>query len=113
MNDFNNMRFLSFFLVLILLSASSAFSQSAVQMNNYPPKDITVQVESSNLPLGLITTTDTLSRYTRSLGRMKIINNADGVNYSDTVTYSDQTRVPTTSASRIPIPTRPSSTTAR
>ena len=96
MNDFlptdnNNMRLFSFFLVLILLSAGSAFSQSTVQMNNYPPKDITVQVESSNLPLVWITTTDTLSRYTRSLGRMKIINNADGVNYSDTVTYSDQT----------------------
>ena len=68
----------------------SASAQS-LAMRNYPPKDITVQLESSNLPLVWITTTDTLSRYTRCLGRMKIINNVDGINYSDTVSHPGQT----------------------
>ena len=80
------------FLVFILLGGLqvSASAQS-LAMRNYPPKDITVQLESSNLPLVWITTTDTLSRYTRCLGRMKIINNVDGINYSDTVSHPGQT----------------------
>ena len=73
------------------LSAGPVLAQSAVQMSNYPPKDTSVQLESSNLPLVWITTTDTLSRYTRSLGYMKVISNADGINYSDTVSHPSQT----------------------
>lgn len=68
----------------------SSHAQS-LAMSNYPPKDVSVQLSSSNLPLVWITTTDTLSRYTRILGRMKVISNADGINYSDTVSHPGQT----------------------
>ena len=73
-----------------MLVSASAFAQTLAE-RNYPPKDTTITLESSNLPLIWVTTTDTLSRYTRSLGRMKIINNGDGVNYSDTISHPDQT----------------------
>ncbi len=73
-----------------MLVSASAFAQTLAE-RNYPPKDTTITLESSNLPLIWITTTDTLSRYTRCLGRMKAINNGDGVNYSDTISHPDQT----------------------
>ena len=74
----------------MFLAAGSVYSQSNLAMKNYPPMDTTVQLTSSNLPLVWITTTDTISRHTRSLGYMKVINNDDGVNYGDTVAYPDQ-----------------------
>ena len=73
------------------LMTSSAYAQSSLMQNNYPPMNTSVQLESSNLPLVWITTTGMLSRTERSLGHMKVINNADGVNYSDTDAYPDQT----------------------
>lgn len=79
---------LTFILCLALRMSSHAQS---LAMSNYPPKDVSVQLSSSNLPLVWITTTDTLSRYTRILGRMKVISNADGINYSDTVSHPGQT----------------------
>ncbi len=85
------MRILLLSPIFLLLSTGSVYSQSQLALSNYPPKDTTVTVESSNLPLVWITTTDTLSRYTRSLGYMKVISNADGINYSDTVSHPGQT----------------------
>ena len=76
---------------LFLLTLSLSATAQSLAMRNYPPVDLTVQLEFSNLPLLWITTTDTLSRYTRCLGRMKVINNAEGINYSDTVSHPEQT----------------------
>ena len=85
-----HIRILSIILSIMFLAAGSVYSQSNLAMKNYPPMDTTVQLTSSNLPLVWITTTDTISRHTRSLGYMKVINNDDGVNYGDTVAYPDQ-----------------------
>ena len=73
------------------LMTGTANAQSSLMQNNYPPMNTSVKLESSNLPLVWITTTGTLSRTERSLGHMRVINNADGVNYSDTDAYTDQT----------------------
>ncbi len=72
------------------LLTSTAYAQSSLMLNNYPPMNTSVQLESSNLPLVWITTTGMLSRTERSLGHMTVINNNDGVNYSDTDAYPDQ-----------------------
>lgn len=75
---------------MMILAAGSVYSQNKWAMRNYPPMDTKVKLTSSNLPLIWITTTDTISRHTRSLAYMKVINNDDGVNYSDTVAHPDQ-----------------------
>ncbi len=69
--------------ITTVMMMKTAIAQNNVEINNYPPLNTTVQVESSNLPLVWITTTGTLSRTERSLGYMKVINNPDGVNYND------------------------------
>ncbi|MBR3027536.1 MAG: CotH kinase family protein [Bacteroidales bacterium] len=77
-------------LSILLLSTTPTIAQTLAE-RNYPPKNAQVTVESSNLPLVWITVSDTLSRYSRTLGHMKVINNANGVNYADTVSHQNQT----------------------
>jgi len=77
-------------LTCMMLNVASVSAQSLAELN-YPPTVTTVTFESSNLPLIWITTTGQLSRYERILGHMKVINNADGINYADTVVHPNQT----------------------
>ncbi len=77
------------------LMTSAAFAQSDspsdLASSNYPPIDPTVKLNPTNLPLVWITTTGPLSRTERSLGHMKVINNADGTNYANLKLHPDQT----------------------
>lgn len=81
------------FLLMVLSMMLSIVSASAASLadRNYPPYNTSVTVTSSNLPLIWIKTTGTLSRTDRILGYMKVINNADGINYADTTSYPNQT----------------------
>ena len=76
------------FLTLIpLTSMADAYSS-----NNYRPNNKTVKLEETNLPIVFINTKQqVIHKDYRIAVRMKIINNADGINYGDTLTHPDQT----------------------
>jgi spore coat protein CotH len=65
--------------------------------SNYPPEDISMKIDETNLPIVFIDTrcgdsvTQIIHRDYRIAVRMKIVNNPDGVNYGDTVAHPDQT----------------------
>ena len=85
-----------YFLIIVcmLLSMSKAVAQRAGDANsNYPPPVTTVTMESSNLPLVFITINNNaaLSHDYRVMGHMTVVNNADGVNYTDLENNADQT----------------------
>ena len=65
--------------------------------DNYKPYNTDVVLEKTNLPIVFIDTRDedgnttAIHKAYRVSVRMKIISNADGVNYGDTVAYPNQT----------------------
>lgn len=69
----------------------------AYDPQNYPPKVDTLSIGRTNLPIVFIDTrcaadtTKAIHYDYRVSARMKIVSNADGVNYGDTVAHPDQT----------------------
>jgi hypothetical protein len=74
----------------MMSAIGTALAQSTMSSQNYPPLNTEVSFESSNLPLIWIKTTGTLSRTERILGFMKVINNPENLNYTDTVQHNNQ-----------------------
>ena len=83
------MKSISTVLLLSVFSTQIVVCQTLAEQN-YPPRVTTVRVDSTNLPLVWITTTGQLSRTQRIPGSMKVISNADGINYGDTVAHPGQ-----------------------
>lgn len=81
--------------ILLLLMVETAYAANS-DPNNFPPP-VSMQLEETNLPILFIdtrcgdTVTHTIYRYNRIAVRMKIINNADGINYGDTIAHPSQT----------------------
>ena len=65
--------------------------------NNYKPAVDTVKIDETNLPIVFIdtrcgdSTTHVIHKDWRIAARMKIINNANGINYGDTIAHPQQT----------------------
>ncbi len=78
-------------LLALLLSASTTLL--AQQRGNYKPTaSTTVKIQETNLPIVFINTSNQMIlRNDRITARMKIINNADGTNYGDTIAHPNQT----------------------
>lgn len=83
-------------LVFFLIFTSVIYADN-YDVNNYPPIDNTIKLESTNLPIVFIdtrcgdTVTHAIHRYDRIAARMKIVNNDSGVNFGDTITHPHQT----------------------
>ena len=85
-------------LALMLLAASFPLTAAADDWDkdNYPPDDKTIVIQQTNLPIVFIDTRcggadiTPIHRDYRIAVRMKIINNADGLNYGDTLTHPNQ-----------------------
>lgn len=84
------------FIIIIILSTKAA-SADSYDEHNYRPENDSMRLERTNLPIVFINTaTDTTERTAihkdwRVAARMKIINNADGINYGDTIGHPNQT----------------------
>ena len=84
---------------IILLMAVSSMTMTMPTMaaennnnENYPPKDISVKIDKTNLPIVFINTLQQVIQHNqRTAVRMTIINNAGGINYGDTLAYPHQT----------------------
>ena len=69
---------------------------NAQYYENYPPDNTKVKINRTNLPIVFIDTKcgddypQTIERYYRIAARMKIISNADGINYGDTIAHPNQ-----------------------
>jgi len=73
------------------LSAQTKYSGDT-NAGNFPPYDTSVKVESTNLPIVFINVKgQVIERENKTLCTIKIINNANGINYGDTVAYPNQT----------------------
>lgn len=65
--------------------------------NNYKPENTNVVLNETNLPIVFINTNtegtkpQVIHKDYRIVARMKVINNADGINYGDTLQHPDQT----------------------
>ena len=87
--------------ILFIIVFMFAFVQEIVadswDTENYKPYNSEVVLEKTNLPIIFIDTRDEEKHTTaihkdyRVAVRMKIINNAEGLNYADTVTHKGQT----------------------
>ena len=83
-------------LFLLAVLAPSAAIADEWDRNNYAPSDKSVTIDHTNLPIVFIdtrnggTTRNIIHKDYRIPVRMKIINNADGVNYGDTLAHPDQ-----------------------
>ncbi len=79
-------------LLIILVLLPMTVMADAYDENNYRPNNKTVKLEETNLPIVFINTKQqVIHKDYRIAVRMKIINNADGINYGDTLTHPDQT----------------------
>ena len=79
-------------LLIILVLLPMTVMADAYSSNNYRPNNKTVKLEETNLPIVFINTKQqVIHKDYRIAVRMKIINNADGINYGDTLTHPDQT----------------------
>jgi hypothetical protein len=73
------------------MSAQTKYSGNT-NAQNFPPYDTTVKVESTNLPIVFINVKgQVIERENKTLCTIKIINNANGINYGDTVAHPNQT----------------------
>lgn len=81
---------------VLLLSAAAAWADS-YDDDNYPPPVSDTKIDKTNLPIVFIDTRYGRDEKTiihkdwRVAVRMKVINNADGINYGDTLAHPDQT----------------------
>ena len=80
--------------VLLLVMAVMAMTGTAHAWSwwNYPPDNVGVQVNSTNLPIVWVDVDgQVIDRYERITARMKVIHNGDGqLNYADTVAHPGQ-----------------------
>lgn len=87
---------------LIILSLLSFFSYTQLpadeyDQENYKPENRNIVIDETNLPIVFINTCSDgqipqiIHKDYRIAVRMKIINNADGINYGDTLLYPNQT----------------------
>ncbi len=87
----------SIIITLLLIAFSSHMKADDYDELNYPPMVDTITIDQTNLPILFIdtscgdTTTHAIHKDYRIGARMKIINNANGINYGDTVTHPSQT----------------------
>lgn len=85
-----------FFLVLMVLATVTGNRAATSDPDNFPPP-VSIQLGETNLPIVFIDTrcegsaTHAIDRYDRIAVRMKIVSNADGINYGDTVAHPGQT----------------------
>ena len=83
-------------LFLLLSALPAGMLADTYDRDNYPPKEI-VELEETNLPIvfidtrGPADTTQAIHQDWRIAARMKIISNANGINYCDTLAHPDQT----------------------
>ena len=84
------MRHSFLFIVCLLLSTWTALAQ---RPDNYPPKNKTISIDSTNLPIVWVEVGGTMILKDEYItARMKIIDNGEGrLNYGDTVAHPDQT----------------------
>ena len=80
------------FLLIILAFLSWGLAASAQSPDNYPPDDVTVVIDSTNLPIVWIDVDGAMiDRHERVSARMKVIHNGEGqLNYGDTVAHPGQ-----------------------
>ncbi|MBQ9186316.1 MAG: CotH kinase family protein [Prevotella sp.] len=78
-------------LILSVLMPMAAMAD-AYDANNYQPENKTVKLDETNLPIVFIDTQEqVIHKDYRVAVRMKIINNANGINYADLEAHPDQT----------------------
>ena len=83
-------------LTLLLIALSSHVRGDNYDELNYPPPVDTISIGQTNLPILFIdtscgdSTTNAIHKDYRISARMKIINNANGINYGDTLTHPAQ-----------------------
>lgn len=76
----------------VLAMVSVASMADNFDNDNYPPKDKTIPLTESNLPIVFINTQQqAIHKDYRIAVKMKIINNEDGINYGDTLAHPNQT----------------------
>lgn len=79
-------------MLTVFLMISLNTMADSYDANNYPPKDKTILLTETNLPIVFIhTQQQAIHRDYRIAARMKIINNEDGINYGDTLAHPNQT----------------------
>lgn len=73
------------FLMLFVILASA---MGVCQEKNFPPKRKDIHIGKTNLPIVFINTLGhEISKDSRMTAWMKIVNNADGINYDDTLAH--------------------------
>ncbi len=76
------------FLMLFVILASA---MGVCQEKNFPPKRKDIHIGKTNLPIVFINTLGhEISKDSRVTAWMKIVNNADGINYDDTLAHPQQ-----------------------
>ena len=79
-------------LLLALLTTAAAMPAAAQRYDNYKPDNCDVRLYKTNLPIVFLRVDgQQIDRENRITARMKIISNADGVNYGDTLAHPGQT----------------------
>ena len=85
------------FVLLLFCIISLPLQADSYDPDNYKPEIDTTKIEKTNLPIVFIDTrcggeeTQAIHKDWRIAARMKIISNADGTNYGDTIAHPDQT----------------------
>ena len=97
-SSFRKTRFRGFSHVLLYVSRIVAsffllfttINVLAQQNKNYPPKDTTVILDKTNLPIVFLNVGGVIQKDARMIATMTIINNTNGINYGDTLLHSSQ-----------------------